>query len=144
MPIVVAPQMRFASSAVLLLLALTFTGCGGDGLDRYPVSGTVTYDGEPVEFGAIFFEPTASVGAIAPTVYLPIRDGKYDAEDKGPVKGTYRVTVGGMDQSRNRVDSDGITHTPQLFPDYKFEVEIPPPGNRLDIEVPKTASKPTS
>lgn len=41
-----------------------------------------------------------------------------------------------MDKSRQRVDSEGVTHTPQLFQDYKFEVEIPPPNNTLDIEVP--------
>lgn len=132
-------RLRFLLPGALSIFALTLAGCGGDGLDRYPVSGTVTFDGKPVEFGAVFFEPTASVGPIAPTVYLAIRDGKYDAEDKGPIKGKYRVTVGGMDQSRNTVDSDGITHTPQLFPDYKFEIDIPPPDNRLDIEVPKSA-----
>jgi len=138
MRITVTQQLCFLVSGPLSFLALVLTGCGGDGLDRYPVSGTVTFDGKPVEFGAIFFEPTMSAGPIAPTVYLPVRDGKYDARDKGPVKGKYNVTVGGMDQSRNTVDSDGITVTPQLFPDYKFEVDIPPPDNRLDIEVPKS------
>ena len=64
-----------------------------------------------MEFGAIFFEPTASVGKIAPTVYLPVRDGKYDAGDKGPVAGKYRVVVGGMDQSKKHVDNDGGPHT---------------------------------
>ncbi len=119
-----------------LIALLMLAGCGGDGIDRYPVNGSVTYEGEPVESGAIFFEPTASVGAIAPTKYLPIRDGKYDTGKEGPVEGTYRVTVGGMDRAKETVDSDGITMTPQLFEDYKFEVEIPVPGNTLDIEVP--------
>jgi hypothetical protein len=134
-------RVHYNRTAWVALAALAVTGCGGDGLDRYPVSGTVTFDGKPVEFGAIFFEPTMSAGAIAPTVYLPVRDGKYDAGDKGPVKGKYTVTVGGMDESRNKVDSDGITHTPQLFPDYKFEVDIPPPDNILNVEVPKTPPK---
>jgi hypothetical protein len=120
----------------LALLWLVSAGCGGDGLDRHRVRGTVTFQGKPVEFGAVFFEPTESVGKVAPTVYLPVRDGKYDTGDKGPIPGRYRVTVGGVDKSKERVDDDGITHSPQLFQDYKFEVEIPPPDGTLDIEVP--------
>ena len=120
----------------LAVLGLVLAGCGGDGLDRHRLRGTVTFEGKPVEFGAIFFEPTPSVGKIAPTVYLPVRDGKYDTGSKGPVTGKYRVVVGGMDKSKGRVDDDGVTHTPPLFNDYVFEVDIPPPNNTLDVEVP--------
>jgi hypothetical protein len=122
---------------VLAAVGLALAGCGrGDGLTRHRIKGTVTFAGQPVAFGAIFFEPTASVGKVAPTVYLPIRDGKYDTLDKGPVTGRYRVIVGGMDQSKQRVDSDGITLTPQLFQDYKFEVDFPRPDGLLDVDVP--------
>lgn len=120
----------------LVILSLALASCGSGEPKRHRITGTVTFEGKPVEFGAIFFEPTESVGKIAPTVYLPVRDGKYDTNDKGPVAGKYRVIIGGMDKSRERVDSDGITHTPQLFQDYKFEVDIPPPNNTLDIVVP--------
>ena len=120
---------------LLAVACAAAAGCG-DGMKRCRVRGTVTFQGKPVESGAIFFEPTASVGKIAPTAYLPIRNGKYDAGENGPVAGKYRVVVGGMDQSKNKVDDDGITHTPQLFKDYVIEVEIPPPNDTLDIEVP--------
>ena len=121
----------------LAVLGLVLAGCGGDGLDRHRIRGTVTFEGKPVESGAIFFEPTASVGKIAPTVYLPIQDGKYDTGNKGPVAGKYRVVVGGRDaKSKARVDDDGITHTTRLFNDYVFEVDIPPPNNTLNVEVP--------
>jgi hypothetical protein len=129
------PQTRVGRCS-LAIVCLALAGCGGDVLERYGVRGTVTFQGKTVEFGAIFFEPTESAGKIAPTVYLPIRDGKFDATNKGPSAGKYRVVVGGMDKSKRRVDDDGITHTPQLFKDYVFEVEIPPPDNTLDIEVP--------
>jgi hypothetical protein len=115
---------------------LTLSGCGGEGLDRHRIRGTVTFQGKPVEFGAIFFEPTESVGKIAPTVYLPVRGGKFDTEDAGPIAGKYSVVVGGQDTAKERVDDDGITHTERLFQDYRFEVEIPPPNNTLDVEVP--------
>jgi hypothetical protein len=120
-------------AAVACLLA----GCGaGDGLDRYPVKGTVTFQGQPVKDGSIFFEPTASVGKVAPTVYLRVTGGKYEVPQKeGPVAGKYKVVVGGKDASSTTVD-DGITYTKQLFEDYRFEVEIPPSNNTLDVEVP--------
>jgi hypothetical protein len=128
---------------LLALGCLSLASCG-DGLSRQRIQGTVTYQGKPVESGAIFFEPTASVGKIAPTVYLPIRDGKYDTGDKGPVPGKYRIVIGGTDKSKSKVDDDGITHTSQLFKDYSFEVDIPPPNNMLDIEVPASQALPTS
>jgi hypothetical protein len=120
---------------LLAVVCVAVAGCGDD-LKRQRVQGTVTFQGQPVEFGAVFFEPTASVGKVAPTVYLPIRNGKYDTGGQGPVAGKYRVVVGGMDKSKNKVDDDGITQTAQLFRDYTFEVDIPPPNNTLDIEVP--------
>jgi hypothetical protein len=129
-------HLRISRLGSLALVCLALAGCGGDGLDRHRIQGTVTFQGQPVAFGAIFFEPTASIGQTAPTVYLPIRDGKYDTGNKGPVAGKYRVVVGGIDKSKERVDSDGITQTPQLFKDYVFEVDIPPPNNSLNIEVP--------
>jgi hypothetical protein len=123
----------------LALFSLVLAGCGGgDGLDRHRIRGTVTFKGKPVEAGSIFFEPTASVGQVAPTSYLAVKNGKYDAGEEGPVKGKYRVVVGGQDVSKSKVDDDGITITPQLFKDYRFEVEIPPPNNTLDVEVPES------
>jgi hypothetical protein len=134
------PPLRVRVLVVLVGLALA--GCDDDGLDRRRITGTVTYDGKPVEFGAIFFEPTASVGKIAPTVYLPVRDGAFDTGEDGPIPGKYKVVVGGMDMANKRVDDDGITHTAPLFPDYRFEVDIPPPGNTLKVEVPKSNAAP--
>jgi hypothetical protein len=57
-------------------------------------------------------------------------------ETKARSRGKYTVVVGGRDDSQKHVDSDGMTHTKQLFQDYRFEVEIPPPNNTLGIEVP--------
>ncbi len=137
--------MTAARTQVACVLATTcflaVAGCGGDGLARIPVHGTVTYRGQPVEFGAIFFEPTESVGKIAPTCYLPVRGGKFDAGPDGPIAGKYRVVVGGVDQSQKKVDDDGVTHTQQLFQDYVFEVELPPPNNTLDVQVPDSPAR---
>jgi hypothetical protein len=128
------PSLRwFCALAIVFFIS---GGCGGEGLDRERIQGTVTFEGKPVERGAVLFEPTQSVGTIAPTVYLRVQDGTFDTGDEGPIPGKYKVIVGGYQTAKTHVDSDGVTHTAQLFNDYTFEVEIPPPGNTLHIEVP--------
>jgi hypothetical protein len=57
--------------AVLLVTALV-SGCGGSGAT---VSGTVTFEGEPVNHGHISFMPTDGKG---PAEGAPIRDGRYE------------------------------------------------------------------
>lgn len=116
-----------------------FVGCHRGGPTRYPVKGKVTFKGQPVQAGAVFFEPTLSAGKEAPTVYLRLENGEYQvSRDKGPGAGKYTVVVGGWDKAREFVDDDGITHSFPLFKDYRFEVEFPVPNNTLDIEVPES------
>jgi hypothetical protein len=69
--------LGLASAAVVLV-----TGCG-DG--RVRVSGTVMYEGKPLELGIISFEPADGVG---PTTGGPITDGEYD------LTGNARSTTG--------------------------------------------------
>lgn len=127
---------RLLRLVLLGILSTAVLGCG-DGIKRHRIQGTVTFQGKPVEFGGIFFEPTESIGPVAPSPVVAIRQGKFDAGSEGPVAGRYVLVVGGVDQSNTRVD-DGITYKRPLFQDYRFEVEIPPPGNTLDIEVPES------
>jgi hypothetical protein len=131
---VISPSLHWLCALAIALLISG--GCGGDRLDRRRIQGTVTFEGKPVQRGAVLLEPTRSVGTIAPTVYLRVQDGKFDTGDEGPIPGKYKVIVGGYDLAQKQVDDDGVTHTAQLFNDYSFEVEVPPPGNTLDIEVP--------
>jgi hypothetical protein len=127
----------FRGRVMLLAMAsLIPAGCGGDQLERYRIRGTVTFEGRPVQTGGIIFEPTESVGKVAPTAYLRVQDGKFDAGDEGPVAGKYNVIVGGTDPSRTLVDNEGIAQPAKLFEEYRFEVEIPPPNDTLDVEVP--------
>lgn len=114
-------------------------GCGGSRFDRFPVQGTVSFKGQTVESGAVFFEPTAAAGKEAPTVYLRIEKGQFSVGRKdGPGRGKYTVVVGGWDKAKEFVDDDGITHSVPLFKDYRFEVEFPVPNNTLNIEVPES------
>lgn len=61
----------------LVLVGLLLAGCGG-GTEpqRYPVSGTVTLDGQPLPEGLIFFK-TVATGAIDT---MEIKAGKFAGE----------------------------------------------------------------
>jgi hypothetical protein len=68
-------------------------GCDpGDGLDRQAVSGTITLDNQPLEFGTIRFNPTSSEAGTE--VSTSISGGKYSfSKSQGPVPGTYKVEI---------------------------------------------------
>ena len=78
------------------VLALITAGCGGGGSDypgeqRYPVSGTVTFQGEPVTGGTISL--VADDEKLNPSG-ASIENGEFTIpEVKGPNKGAYRIQV---------------------------------------------------
>jgi hypothetical protein len=90
-----------------ILTAATFIGCGDDsGLPtRYPVSGTITYNGKALEQGNINFAPNGPGGRPAGGNII---NGKYslttqDAED-GAVPGEYKVSVVAKTTDTSTVD----------------------------------------
>lgn len=80
-----ARRFAFASALVLSTLAL---GCGGDGGPTlYNVSGTVSYDGKPIEQGRIQFRNTGSDGR---AYSGEIKNGSYQLRSEA---GTMQVEV---------------------------------------------------
>jgi hypothetical protein len=80
--------------AIVIFTILALSGCGGDsGLAI--VSGTVFYQGEPVEQGMIRFIPI--LGTKGPTSGAVIENGTYEARARGGVPlGTHRVEIQAM------------------------------------------------
>lgn len=77
---------------VFLGVLLFFVGCGREGPERVRISGTVTFGGEPVEKGRIYFFPAGDT--MAPMSGSHIAGGRYVAEHKGGVPvGTHRVEI---------------------------------------------------
>ena len=104
-----------AALSVLLPLA----GCGsGDGLERVVVSGSVSFKGQPVDFGQLRFKPQA--GTAGPVTIAPVREGRYLADARGGVPvGEHRVEILSFDMKA--VDSQwpsgpGANPPPQLLP----------------------------
>lgn len=80
-------------AACLTAAAVAATGCSSesDGLAREAISGTVTFDGQPLERGSITFLPE---GQLPTQGGAPIMDGKYSiAQNEGLVAGKYHVAI---------------------------------------------------
>lgn len=79
-------------------LSLISAGCGDDGLGkRYPVSGLITYKGEPVANGTISFYPAGGPTEEQRGATGVIENGKYalstQGNDDGAFPGDYLVAI---------------------------------------------------
>ncbi|WP_299469137.1 hypothetical protein [uncultured Gimesia sp.] len=77
--------MKHRLLTITLALGLSLAGCGGSesGPDRSIVTGKVTFEGQPVAQGQIWFLPAQ--GREAPQAGAAIIDGQYRVENKGGV-----------------------------------------------------------
>jgi len=131
---------RVSKACWLLLLVpvlLVLAGCGqGEGVQRFDVSGTVTYDGQPVPAGTVLFQPDESQGGSGPAGVATIKDGKYDTateNGKGVVGGPHLVRIVGLD---GKTIDDMTPMGIPLFPDYTTEVDFPKEDTTHDFQVP--------
>ena len=82
------------TALLLAILAVApLIGCGPtSGLEKVVVRGKVSYDGQPVANGQIYFNPI--MGTKGPVSGAPIKDGQYVVEAKGGVPvGTHQVKI---------------------------------------------------
>ena len=117
---------------------LAAAGCAGsDGPKTYPISGTVTLDGKPVETGEILFR---SDGAAAATFAGKIAAGKYALSataGKKRVEITSTQIVPGKQGQRGGTPGDPISDTNTA---HVYEEIIPAAYNQkstLTADVPK-------
>lgn len=124
------PAWRLGVLACVALVVSLQAGCGNSGVQRYRLSGMVTYDGKPVPAGQLRFEPNVSKGGKGPIGFAQIRDGAFDTDDqgKGPVVGPMRVLVRGYVSAKD--------FAPELFPQHTMELDISSSDRDMTIEVP--------
>jgi hypothetical protein len=79
---------------LLALVGCTDPSATVDQLPRKAVSGTVTFDGQPLSEGKIQFEPVKGAQGKTTIAVGDIIDGKYSINATiGPVAGTYKVII---------------------------------------------------
>jgi hypothetical protein len=90
------PRSLF-SGIVLLACGLSTTGCGnGDPFQRQPIQGSAKFEGKPIQFGTVRFEP---VGNEPTGTTASIRDGSFRIErSSGVGPGKYNVYVQAFDK----------------------------------------------
>ncbi len=107
--------VEFLGWTFAALITVAALGCGGDGLGRASVSGTVTVDGVPLAEGGLALIP--ATGTTGPSAGATIQDGEYFIPfDKGPVPGRYRVEIKAMRKTGRQI----------------VDEHQPPPNNLLD------------
>jgi hypothetical protein len=125
-------------SASLCALAL---GCGGE--KTYRVSGKVTFKGQPLPAGRIYFTPDQKKGNKGATGYADIKDGAYDTSatgGRGVIAGATTVKIEGYDPNqKEKSDVSGETSAKALFLPYQTNYDVPSQDSTKDFEVPATA-----
>jgi hypothetical protein len=132
---------RTSITVAFIAAVVPFVGgcsCRPNGLVRHDVAGMVTFDGQAVPSGTIYFEADASRGNAGPVSVVSVVDGRYDtkaAKVPGPVGGPLRVRISGYPKQES---NSGIQ--PPLFPEHTLAVELVPSAgqNVLNFEVPQT------
>ena len=83
--------LQLAGMGAVLFSLILLAGCDG-GLKRVPMSGKVTYAGQPVADGQIRFVPES--GTEMPITTEPIVEGRYNTKSSGGVPpGVYLVAI---------------------------------------------------
>ena len=120
------------SITFMFTFCLLATGCGDDG--KFTVSGTVTFEGEPVPAGEIRFTPDK--GNKGPIILTQIKDGKYSTPDnKGIVGGAYQLRVSGFGNAVQSKDESAPDFGNSLFSIYREDVEFPLQDTEHNIDI---------
>ncbi len=86
--------------ALAALVAVAAAGCGGsERLETAPAQGTVTYNGQALEFGSVIFQPEKG-----PPAKGQIKDGKFVlstyGDQDGAIVGKHKIAVTCTDAQR--------------------------------------------
>jgi hypothetical protein len=122
--------------ALFLAALLVLSGCKGQ--QSAEVSGTVTFNGQPVPAGRIYFTPDITKGNDGPQGYAEIHDGKFDTRQggKGACGGPTVVVIQGYDGKKDQ----GTMGDP-LFKEHRITIDLPREPSSQDFNVPAEAGK---
>ncbi|MEA1951254.1 MAG: hypothetical protein U9N87_07715 [Planctomycetota bacterium] len=151
-----AAMCRLTGTPWLWVLSLGMAvclGCGSSGPERFDVSGTVTFNGQPIPAGQVFLTPDATKGNRGPQGNGKIVDGSFSTtsgEDQGAIGGPHRVQVIGFNGVPVKSPDYTVEEGTALFPAVDAPVDLPKGTATLALEVrvingqPRLTAKVTS
>lgn len=145
---------RLVCGGVLALVTGMSCGCGSNGPPRVEISGTVTWEGMPLESGTISFIPEGDQPG--PMAGARIEQGEYQIRaDQGPTLGEHRVEiqawqtsgekkVAGVGGATTGPSAGGVVETMTMYiPEHynkksTLHVTIMPDANQFDFDLKAT------
>jgi hypothetical protein len=108
------------------------TGCADD--KPMDVAGAVTYGGDPLPAGVVWFDPDPGHPAKPPQGFAYVKDGKFNSADqgRGVRPGAYTVRVEGFDGK----PGNELPMGKPLFAGHEFRKEFAKGEGELVIAVP--------
>ena len=131
-------RSRVSSVGSLALVAIlaVMSGCGSE-QGRYPLSGKVTFNGQPVPAGFIHFVPDTAKGGAGPASGAAISNGAYATpKGQGTAGGPHKVMIVGQDGVPFDSPEGRIEAGRSLFPAYELEIDLPQTASQQDFDVP--------
>ena len=140
------PFRRVIVAGLTAFLCCLAVGCGGESGNN--VSGKVTFKGQPVPAGKIYFTPDSAKGNSGPQGYAEIKDGVYDTSAAGGHEvgsGPMTVSIDGFDPSKSakkeKGDVSGEETILMIFPTYTTTADLPDDDSTKDFDVPAEAAE---
>lgn len=142
-------KIQTLCAVCLALFSVAVVGCAKSVDGRYPVVGTVNFDGKPMDYGRISFQPTDSNGVSSSAAQ--ITKGKFAIPaDKGLEPGEYFVVF-----QREELTGNKLTGTKDNGETFEYDekgsfipedwgygstqkVMIEPKKNSLKFDVPRS------
>ncbi|MCI0361291.1 MAG: hypothetical protein L0211_22645 [Planctomycetaceae bacterium] len=118
---------------VLVLAAAMLPGCGGPTI--YHLSGKVSFAGQPLPAGVIYFDPDYTQKNDGPQGYAFIKDGVYRTSAEGGagvLGGPYLARIEGFDGQPGAELPLGRP----LFTDFSQPLELPAADSVQNFEIP--------
>lgn len=126
--------------AAFVVLAV---GCeSGSETPSYQVSGTVTFNGEPVPKGTIDFEPDGTKGGKGMAGFATITDGKFDTATeggRGVYGGPYIIRILAFD---GKPAEEAPYGTALFSPEHIENKELPKENTTIEIAITKGKADP--
>lgn len=127
--------MRPSFVAALIAGSAILAGCSRD--KQYDVKGTVTFGGNPVPAGVIWFEPDIAKGnTTGPQGYAQVKDGKFDTRDngRGVRPGLYLIRVEAFD---GKPANELPFGRPLVNPPYETSREFKAEPAEVSVDIPE-------